>query len=107
MVIDPRDQDDGETQHESEDRWSEMPEGEPQLTSRTDLFRRRDPDVDDQQRKRDGKDAVAENLEPCVGVRICHVVVAVSGYAVADPVAILSLNAFVTVQAAGRAGRAR
>src|SRR5262249_30742869 len=47
-------------------------------------------DVDDQERERDGKDRIAKGLEPCVRVRVCHVVVAVSVYAVDDPVAILS-----------------
>src|SRR5215469_4645643 len=86
MVIDPGDEDDGKTQHESEERWSKMAEGKPQLASRTNAFRRRDLDVDDQERKRDGKDAIAENLEPGVGVRICHLVVAVSVYTVAPGV---------------------
>src|SRR5262249_9553571 len=34
--------------------------------------------------ERDGKDGIAESLEPCVGVRVCHVVV-VSVYGVGDP----------------------
>src|SRR6516165_6381513 len=83
MMIDPCDEDDGKAQGEREERWAEMAEGKPQLPSRTDVFRRRNLDVDDQERKRDGKNAIAKNLEPCVGVRICHLVVAVSVYAVA------------------------
>jgi len=55
-----------------------MPEGKPQLTSSANLLRRRDLDVDDQERERDGKDAIAERLEPRVGVGFCHVVFAVS-----------------------------
>src|SRR5258706_5012591 len=85
MVIARGDQDDGKPQHEREDRWSQMPEGKPQLASGANPFRRRDLDVDDQERERDGKDAIAESLEPCVGVRVCHVVFAVSLYVVADP----------------------
>src|SRR5262249_44795469 len=81
---DPGDEDDGETQHERKKRWPEMPEGKPQLTSGANPFRRRDLDVDDQERERDGKDGIAESLEPCVGVRVCHVVV-VSVYGVGDP----------------------
>ena len=77
VVIDPGDEDDGKTQHEREDRWPEMPEGKPQLASGANPFRRRDLDVDDQERECDGKDAIAEGLEPCVGVRVRHVVVAV------------------------------
>src|SRR5258705_4931995 len=85
MVIDPGDQDDGKTQHEREDRWPEMPEGKPQLTSGANPFRRRDLDVDDQERERDGKNAIAESLKPCVGVRVCHVASQLRSAVPSDP----------------------
>ena len=86
-MIDPGDEDDGKTQHEREDPGPEMPERTPQLTSGADPTGRRDFDVDDQERERDGKDTIAERLEPCVRVRVCQVVVALTVYAVDDPVA--------------------
>ena len=64
MVIDPADEDDGETQDEREDRRRQVPECKPQLASRTDRVRRRNLDVDDEQRERDSKDSIAKGFEP-------------------------------------------
>ena len=74
MVVDPRDQDDGETQHERDERWREVRERTPQVASAADDCGRWNLDVDDQQCESDGEYPIAEGFEPCVGMRFCHVV---------------------------------